>query len=121
MWKAGDQPGRRGRPGARHPSRRRGAWISIFPGPARKPLTGQIEGGIGKAQILLPGGHRRARLLDRGRIGPRSTPRASSRTARPAFRNEAWGRPSVGIELADIEAGIGRIDLRLKGRGATSF
>jgi hypothetical protein len=86
-------------------------------GTRSESLTGQIEGGIGKAEILLPEDIG-VRLRIEGGLGSIDAPGFIKDG--DVFRNEAWGKTSVGIEL-DIEAGIGRIDLRLKGRGTTSF
>ncbi len=80
-------------------------------------LIGQIEGGIGKAAILLPE-EIGVRLRIDGGLGAINAP-GFIRDG-DVYRNEAWGKTSVGIEL-EIEAGIGRIDLRLKGRGSSSF
>ena len=80
-------------------------------------IIAQIEGGIGKAEILLPEDIG-VRLRIEGGLGSIDAPGFIKDGE--VFRNEAWGKTSVGIEL-DIEAGIGRIDLRLKGRQTTSF
>lgn len=77
--------------------------------PAVERLTGQIEGGIGRAEILLPKDVG-VRLRIEGGLGSIDAPDFIRNGEE--FRNEAWGKTSAGIDLA-IEAGIGRIDLRI--------
>jgi len=86
-------------------------------GPRGESLSGQIEGGIGQAEILLPEDIG-VRLRIDGGLGSIDAP-GFIRDGE-TFRNEAWGKTPVEIDL-DIEAGIGRIDLRLKGGRSFSF
>ncbi len=86
-------------------------------GPRGENLAGQIEGGIGRAKILLPEDIG-VRLRIEGGLGSIDAPGFIKDGE--AYRNEAWGKTPVGLDL-DIEAGIGRIDLRLKSSRAVSF
>jgi len=78
-------------------------------------LTGQIEGGIGEAKILLPADIG-VRLRIEGGLGSIDAPGFTKDG--DYFRNEAWGKTAKTIEL-DIEAGIGRIGLNLKSRSVS--
>ncbi|MBN1939633.1 MAG: hypothetical protein JW843_08605 [Candidatus Aminicenantes bacterium] len=80
-------------------------------------LAGQIEGGIGKAEIILPE-EIGVRLRIEGGLGSIDAP-GFTRDG-DIYRNEAWGKTSREITL-EIEAGIGRIDLRLRDRRSSSF
>jgi hypothetical protein len=73
-------------------------------------LTGQIEGGIGRAEILLPEDIG-VRIRIEGGLGSIDAPGFIRDGGE--YRNEAWGKTAVGLDLG-IEAGIGRIELRLK-------
>ncbi|MHB8055852.1 MAG: toast rack family protein [Candidatus Aminicenantales bacterium] len=86
-------------------------------GPRIENLIGQIEGGIGRAEILLPEDIG-VRIRIEGGLGSIDAPGFIKDGE--VFRNEAWGKTSVGLDLG-IEAGIGRIDLRLKNSRAASF
>lgn len=86
-------------------------------GARKEGLTGQIEGGIGRAKILLPEDIG-VRIRIQGGLG--SIDAFGFIRDGETYRNEAWGKAAIGIEL-DIEAGIGQIDLRLKGGRAASF
>ena len=86
-------------------------------GARKESLTGMIEGGIGRAEILLPEDIG-VRLRIDGGLGSINAPGFIKDG--DMFRNEAWGKTSAGIDL-DIEAGIGEIDLRLISSRSTSF
>ncbi len=86
-------------------------------GPRTESLTGQIEGGIGRAEITLPEDIG-VRVRIEGGLGSIDAPGFIKDGE--VFRNEAWGKTPVGLDLG-IEAGIGRIGLRLKNSGAVSF
>ncbi len=86
-------------------------------GARNEGLTGQIEGGIGRAEILLPSDIG-VRLRIEGGLGSIHAPGFIKDGE--TFRNEAWGKTGASLDLA-IEAGIGRIDLRLADRPSLSF
>jgi len=80
-------------------------------------LSGVIEGGIGRAEILLPEDIG-VRLRIDGGLGSINAPGFTKDG--DVFRNEAWGKTSTGIDL-EIEAGIGEINLRLINSRSASF
>ncbi len=86
-------------------------------GARNEGLTGQIEGGIGRAEILLPSDIG-VRLRIEGGLGSIHAPGFIKDGE--TFRNEARGKTGASLDLA-IEAGIGRIDLRMKNTRSFSF
>jgi len=86
-------------------------------GARKESLTGQIEGGIGRAEILLPE-EIGIRVRIDGGLGSINAPGFIKDG--DVFRNDAWGKTSVSLDL-DIEAGIGQIDLRLNNSRSVSF
>ena len=86
-------------------------------GARKENLTGQIEGGIGRAEILLPEDIG-VRIRVEGGLGSIDAPGFIKDDK--VFRNEAWGKTPVNLDL-DVEAGIGRIDLRLINSRSVSF
>ena len=80
-------------------------------GPRTQNLIGRLKGGIGHATIILPSDIG-VRIRVEGGLGSVDGP-GFIREKR-VYRNEAYGKTAVSIDL-DVEAGIGSIDLRLKG------
>lgn len=79
-------------------------------GTRKENLSGQIEGGIGRAEIRFPDDIG-VRIRVEGGLGSIDAP--DFIRDGEVFRNDAYGKTPVSIDLA-VEAGIGRIDLRLK-------
>lgn len=75
-------------------------------------MSGQIEGGIGEADIILPE-EIGVRVQIEGGLGSVDAPGFIKNGSE--FRNEAWGKTSVNIDIG-VEAGIGHITLRMAGR-----
>ena len=86
-------------------------------GPRTENLIGRIKGGVGRAEIDLPS-EIGVRVRIEGGLGSIHGP-GLIREDR-YYRNSAYGKTATSIDL-DIEAGIGSIDLRLKGAEAYSF
>ena len=86
-------------------------------GPRTQNLIGRLKGGIGRATLNLPSDIG-VRIRIEGGLGSVDGP-GFIREKR-VYRNEAYGKTAVSIDL-DIEAGIGSIDLRLKGVRTSSF
>ncbi|MCX6566166.1 MAG: toast rack family protein [Candidatus Aminicenantes bacterium] len=86
-------------------------------GARKESVTGQIEGGIGRAEILLPADVG-VRIRVEGGLGSIDAPGFIKDGK--VYRNEAWGKTPVSLDL-DVEAGIGRIVLRLNNSRSVSF
>jgi hypothetical protein len=86
-------------------------------GPRTQNLIGRLKGGIGHATLYLPSDIG-VRLRIEGGLG--SVDAKGFIRDKRIYQNEAYGRTAVSIDL-DIEAGIGSIDLRLKGARTSSF
>jgi len=86
-------------------------------GTRAETLIGRIKGGIGHASIDLPA-EIGVRVRVEGGLG--SVQSRGLIKEDHFYRNEAYGKTSVSIDL-EVEAGIGSIDLRLKGVKTISF
>ena len=86
-------------------------------GDRSESLKASIDGGIGHATILLPSDIGVRVRIDGG-LGAVDAPGFSKNGH--DYTNAAFGRSKIEIDL-EIDAGIGQIDLKMRGRSTASF
>ncbi|MBM3310640.1 MAG: hypothetical protein FJY80_03940 [Candidatus Aminicenantes bacterium] len=86
-------------------------------GPRAESLEASIDGGIGHATIFLPS-EIGVRLRIDGGLGSINAPGFIK--SERYFTNEAYGKTPTTIDL-EVDAGIGSIDLRLRGAKSAEF
>jgi hypothetical protein len=94
-----------------------GELILDLTGDRSESLEASIDGGIGHATVLLPF-EIGVRVRIDGGLGSIAAPGFTNNGH--VYTNAAYGRTKVRIDL-EINAGIGQIDLKMRGGSAASF